>query len=249
LGRNQNSVSVETIARQNPEAANSIATICCNFVFSSNQTSANSLLSEDCMKVELSGFPNTVQGPTSGFRELPSVVTWLQSSITSQSRIEYSCGQSLFETGVHYFEIFTEYEIDSSTIPLIGVIEADTVPSSSERFSGLCISALTTRNKQRKLVGCNAMGPLDLHESREPGFSFDGGMVSGFFLMHFSVFTEPCATIFQQNEVIGICLDLDSEPCKLHFYMRIGQQTCFLIASVPIRRQKYRLFGLRGSIQ
>ena len=173
-------MSVDTIAYQNPDPANLIATIYCNFVFSSNQTSANSLLSENCMRVELHGLPDRVQGTLSGFGQLPSVVTWLLPSATSQSRIEYSCGQSVFESGLHYFEISTEYDFDSSTIPLIGVIEADTVPSSLERLNGLCISALTAKCTERQIVGCNAAGPFDLHESNALNSSSDGGMVSEF---------------------------------------------------------------------
>ena len=115
------------------------------------------------------------------FGEFPSVVTWLLSPTTSKSRVEYSCGHSVFESGLHYFEIVTEYQYGSSTTPLFGVIEADAAPSSSERLRGLCLSALTCEQTQRRLVGCNSLGPLDLYESKElDSLRSDGVMVSGF---------------------------------------------------------------------
>jgi hypothetical protein len=183
-GRNQNTISVDSIPHQNSDHANLTATICCNLVFSSNQTSTNLRLSEGCIKVALDS------GAGHDFRELPSVVTWLSSPTTTKSRIEYSCGQSVLETGLHYFEILIESEFGSSIIPLVGVIEADAAPSSSERFSGLCLSALTCEKTQRRLMGCNSLGPLDVHESKElDAPPSDGVMVSGFFVQSCSSLT------------------------------------------------------------
>jgi hypothetical protein len=178
-GKNQNTMSVDSMANQKSVNANLTATICCSLMFSLNQTSANFRLSEDCTKVALD------PGAGSDFREFPSVVTWLSlPAITSGSRIEYSCGQSVFESGLHYFEILTEYQFGSSTIPFMGVIEADAAPSSSEGFHGLCLSGLTCKNIQRRFVGCNSLGQLDFHEFKElDSPSPDGVMVSGFCLL------------------------------------------------------------------
>jgi hypothetical protein len=194
-GRTQN-LSVDAIVYENSIHAHMIATICCNFVFSLNRTSANTFLSEDGVKVELYGLPDSVNRPPRGFRELPSVVTWLPSPKTSLSRIEYTCGQSVFEFGLHYFEVLTEYKFDSSTLPLIGVIEADAAPSSSERFSGLCLSALTAKNTQRRLVGCNALGSLNLHEPKQPDSAADGDLVSGFLYSLFILISVWILTVF-----------------------------------------------------
>jgi hypothetical protein len=179
--RKESSVPVDSIAHQNSGPADFMATICCDLVFSLKQSSASALLVEDCVKVELKGSPDRVCGLSRNLRELPSVVTWLQQSPTpSQSSVEYCCGQSVFESGIHYFEILAESSVDSSAIPLIGIIEADAAPTSSERFCGLCLSALTARNTQRRLVGGNALGSLDLHECNELDTSSDGVMVCEF---------------------------------------------------------------------
>jgi hypothetical protein len=79
----------------------------------------------------------------SGYKYLPSTVTWSLSARAKSQSCFHLVGNTRYESGTHYFEIFSTY---TNSPPIIGVMEENATCDTPQSFTGLgiCIDGSNT---------------------------------------------------------------------------------------------------------